>query len=154
MVREVRGTAHDGERVAVLGVGAVVGLAGGVGDARARRVAAHDRRRVVDAEVVTELVADDARVQVAADPRLVARELAEPGYQVRTIAIGTNTDPYQPAERNFKIMRHLQIHPEFGGRTEMLGKPQRRIRGNRPLTFNDFRHAIGRHIKRPRQSPR
>ena len=30
---------------------------------------------------------------------LLERELAAPGYQPRTIAIGTNTDPYQPIER-------------------------------------------------------
>ena len=35
------------------------------------------------------------------------RELAEPGYQVRTIAIGTNTDPYQPIERRYRIMRRI-----------------------------------------------
>ena len=35
------------------------------------------------------------------------RELAEPGYEVRTIAIGTNTDPYQPIERRYRIMRRI-----------------------------------------------
>ncbi|MGD9502632.1 MAG: PA0069 family radical SAM protein [Methyloceanibacter sp.] len=35
------------------------------------------------------------------------RELAEPGYQVKTIAIGTNTDPYQPIERRYRIMRRI-----------------------------------------------
>ena len=35
------------------------------------------------------------------------RELAGPGYQVRTIAIGTNTDPYQPIERRYRIMRRI-----------------------------------------------
>ena len=35
------------------------------------------------------------------------RELVEPGYQVRTIAIGTNTDPYQPIERRYRIMRRI-----------------------------------------------
>jgi DNA repair photolyase len=35
------------------------------------------------------------------------RELAEPGYQVLTIAIGTNTDPYQPIERRYRIMRRI-----------------------------------------------
>ena len=34
-------------------------------------------------------------------------ELAEPGYKVRTIAIGTNTDPYQPVERRYRIMRRI-----------------------------------------------
>jgi DNA repair photolyase len=35
------------------------------------------------------------------------RELADPGYEVRTVAIGTNTDPYQPIERRYRIMRRI-----------------------------------------------
>jgi len=35
------------------------------------------------------------------------RELADPNYRVRTIAIGTNTDPYQPIERRYRIMRRI-----------------------------------------------
>ena len=35
------------------------------------------------------------------------RELAEPGYEASTIAIGTNTDPYQPIERRYRIMRRI-----------------------------------------------
>src|SRR5690554_2110588 len=31
--------------------------------------------------------------------RMLERELAKPGYEPRTIAIGTNTDPYQPIDR-------------------------------------------------------
>ncbi|MYZ47698.1 PA0069 family radical SAM protein [Propylenella binzhouense] len=38
---------------------------------------------------------------------LLERELAEPGYVPRTIAIGTNTDPYQPIEREYRIMRQI-----------------------------------------------
>ena len=37
----------------------------------------------------------------------LARELAAPGYKPRTLAIGTNTDPYQPIERERRIMRSL-----------------------------------------------
>ena len=36
-------------------------------------------------------------------PRLLEREMAKEGYQPRTIAIGTNTDPYQPIERKLRI---------------------------------------------------
>ncbi len=39
--------------------------------------------------------------------RLLEKELARPGYQVRTMAIGTNTDPYQPIERRYRIMREI-----------------------------------------------
>jgi DNA repair photolyase len=37
----------------------------------------------------------------------LTRELADPRYEVRTIAIGTNTDPYQPIERRYRIMRRI-----------------------------------------------
>jgi DNA repair photolyase len=40
-------------------------------------------------------------------PELLERELSAPGYVPKTIAIGTNTDPYQPIERRFKIMRGI-----------------------------------------------
>lgn len=40
-------------------------------------------------------------------PELLARELAQPGYAPRTIAIGTNTDPYQPIEKRYAIMRRI-----------------------------------------------
>ncbi len=35
------------------------------------------------------------------------RELAAPGYEPRIIAIGSNTDPYQPVERRYRIMRRV-----------------------------------------------
>jgi DNA repair photolyase len=35
------------------------------------------------------------------------RELADPAYRVETIAIGTNTDPYQPIERRYRIVRRI-----------------------------------------------
>ncbi|MEI2386499.1 PA0069 family radical SAM protein [Breoghania sp. JC706] len=38
---------------------------------------------------------------------LLAREISAPGYKVKTIAIGTNTDPYQPIERQMRIMREV-----------------------------------------------
>lgn len=40
-------------------------------------------------------------------PELLKKELARPAYKVRPIAIGTNTDPYQPVERRLKIMRGI-----------------------------------------------
>ena len=38
---------------------------------------------------------------------LLERELAAPNYQPRVIAIGTNTDPYQPIERKYQVMRRI-----------------------------------------------
>ena len=40
-------------------------------------------------------------------PALLERELSAPNYVPRTMAIGTNTDPYQPIERRYEIMRQL-----------------------------------------------
>ncbi len=40
-------------------------------------------------------------------PALLERELSAKGYEPRTIAIGTNTDPYQPIERRHEIMRGI-----------------------------------------------
>ncbi|TBY62002.1 PA0069 family radical SAM protein [Rhizobium leguminosarum bv. viciae] len=39
--------------------------------------------------------------------KLLELELAKPGYKVRVIAIGTNTDPYQPIEKEWRIMRGI-----------------------------------------------
>ncbi|MBO0905508.1 PA0069 family radical SAM protein [Jiella sonneratiae] len=38
---------------------------------------------------------------------LLERELARRGYEVKSIAIGTNTDPYQPIEKDRRIMREI-----------------------------------------------
>jgi len=47
--------------------------------------------------------------------RLLERELSRPGYVPRTIAIGTNTDPYQPIEKKWRIMREiLEVLEAFG----------------------------------------
>jgi DNA repair photolyase len=40
-------------------------------------------------------------------PELLERELSAPGYEPRVIAIGTNTDPYQPIEKRYGIMRRI-----------------------------------------------
>jgi DNA repair photolyase len=38
---------------------------------------------------------------------LLERELARPSYKVKTIALGTNTDPYQPIERTYELTRRI-----------------------------------------------
>src|SRR5579883_2661610 len=48
-------------------------------------------------------------------PRLLDKELSAPGYEPRTIAIGTNTDPYQPIEREYRVMRGiLEVLERYG----------------------------------------
>ena len=45
---------------------------------------------------------------------LLRRELSSPKYIPKVIAIGTNTDPYQPVERRLRIMRSiLEVLYEF-----------------------------------------
>jgi DNA repair photolyase len=39
--------------------------------------------------------------------KLLREELARPGYRVRPMAIGTNTDPYQPIEGKWRITRSV-----------------------------------------------
>jgi len=39
--------------------------------------------------------------------QLLEKELAAPSYQPKVIAIGTNTDPYQPIERKYQVMRRI-----------------------------------------------
>ena len=38
---------------------------------------------------------------------LLERELAAKNYRVQTIAMGANTDPYQPIERQYRITRSI-----------------------------------------------
>ena len=56
---------------------------------------------------------------------LLAKELSAPGYVPRTIAMGTNTDPYQPLEKKMRITRSI---------LEVL---------------RDFRHPVGIVTKSP-----
>ncbi|MBY0421992.1 MAG: PA0069 family radical SAM protein [Parvularculaceae bacterium] len=54
---------------------------------------------------------------------LLRRELAAPSYKPRMIAFGTNTDPYQPIERRFQIMRAiLGVLAEFRHPASILTK--------------------------------
>src|ERR687890_1935686 len=38
---------------------------------------------------------------------LLEKELSAAGYEPKTMAIGTNTDPYQPIEKRFRITRSV-----------------------------------------------
>lgn len=40
-------------------------------------------------------------------PRLLREELAKPSYRCAPIALGTNTDPYQPIEAQWQVMRGI-----------------------------------------------
>jgi len=52
----------------------------------------------------------DFETKIFAKPeaaRLLAAELRKPGYVPQVIAMGTNTDPYQPVEREWKVTRGI-----------------------------------------------
>ena len=52
----------------------------------------------------------DFETKIFAKPNaaeLLEKELRAPGYEPKTIAMGSNTDPYQPVERRFRITRSI-----------------------------------------------
>ena len=54
---------------------------------------------------------------------LLRAELSRPGYKCETLAIGTNTDAYQPAEREWKITRALlEVCAEFNQPVGLITK--------------------------------
>ena len=57
----------------------------------------------------------ESRIFVKEDaPALLRAELSKPGYTCDTIALGANTDPYQPIERKLEITRRiLEVLREF-----------------------------------------
>jgi DNA repair photolyase len=55
--------------------------------------------------------------------RLLAAELASPKYRCDVVAMGTNTDPYQPVERDLKITRSiLKVLSEFNNPVGIVTK--------------------------------
>ncbi|SLN62677.1 Radical SAM superfamily protein [Roseovarius litorisediminis] len=56
-------------------------------------------------------------------PKVLEQELRQKSYQPRTIAIGTNTDPYQPIEKKHEIMRKcLQVLSNFNHPVAVVSK--------------------------------
>ena len=52
----------------------------------------------------------DFETKIVAKPEaanLLRRELRKPGYRVGPLALGSNTDPYQPVERDLRITRQI-----------------------------------------------
>jgi len=62
-------------------------------------------------------------------PILLRAELAKPGYVCQPIALGTNTDPYQPIERDWKITRQvLEVLAEHDHPVTITTKSDRVLR--------------------------
>ena len=54
---------------------------------------------------------------------LLERELRKPGYVARPLALGSNTDPYQPVERTLKLTRAvLEVLERFGHPVSIVTK--------------------------------
>lgn len=61
--------------------------------------------------------------------RLLTEELRKPGYQVRTMALGTNTDPYQPIDERYQITRQiLEVLRDFRHPVGIVTKSNRVLR--------------------------
>ncbi len=62
-------------------------------------------------------------------PELLAEELRKPGYRCQLMAIGTNTDPYQPTEERMAITRGLlEVLSEHDHPVEIVTKSSRVVR--------------------------
>lgn len=62
-------------------------------------------------------------------PRLLRETLAKPGYRPAPIALGTNTDPYQPIEGRYRITRQiLELCLEAGHPVTITTKSDRLLR--------------------------
>ncbi len=58
-----------------------------------------------------------------AAPELLRAELAKPAYRCRLIALGSNTDPYQPIEREYRITRGvLEVLRDFNHPVGVVSK--------------------------------
>ncbi|MCE9521813.1 MAG: PA0069 family radical SAM protein [Alphaproteobacteria bacterium] len=61
--------------------------------------------------------------------QLLASELRKPGYNVRSMALGTNTDPYQPIDERYKITREiLKVLRDFRHPVSIVTKSNRVLR--------------------------
>jgi DNA repair photolyase len=61
--------------------------------------------------------------------QLLAQELRKPGYQVRSMALGTNTDPYQPIDEKYQVTREiLKVLRDFRHPVGIVTKSNRVLR--------------------------
>lgn len=61
--------------------------------------------------------------------QLLVQELRKPGYQVRTMALGTNTDPYQPIDDKYEVTRDvLKVLRDFRHPVGIVTKSNRVLR--------------------------
>ncbi len=68
----------------------------------------------------------DFETQIVFKPevaQLLEKELSKPGYVPKTLALGSNTDPYQPVERTLRLTRSvLEVLERFGHPVSIVTK--------------------------------
>ena len=69
-------------------------------------------------------------------PSCSSANLSAPGYAPRIIAIGTNTDPYQPIERQYQVMR---AHPGGAGALRPSGRHRHQVGAGHCATSTSWR---------------
>jgi len=75
--------------------------------------------------------------------KLLDKELRRRGYRPQLIAIGTNTDPYQPIERRYRIMRSiLQVLSDFNHPVAITTKSANTLRDLDILTSMARRRLV------------
>ena len=61
--------------------------------------------------------------------KLLERDLSKPGYRPGTLALGSNTDPYQPVERTMRLTRSiLEVLERFGHPVSIVTKSANVVR--------------------------
>lgn len=78
---------------------------------------------------------------------LLEKELRKPGYVVRTMALGANTDPYQPVERTLKLTRSvLQVLDRYNHPVGIVTKSAGVLRDLDILTSMAKRNLVRVHM--------
>ena len=78
---------------------------------------------------------------------LLERELRKPGYVPRTLALGSNTDPYQPVERTLGLTRQvLEVMERYGHPVSIVTKSAGVLRDLDILKRLASRHLVRVHL--------
>jgi len=78
---------------------------------------------------------------------LLEKELRKPGYTARTLALGSNTDPYQPVERTLKLTRSvLEVLDRFNHPVSIVTKSALVLRDVDILASMAQRNLVRVHI--------
>lgn len=86
---------------------------------------------------------------------LLEKELRKPGYVPRTIALGSNTDPYQPVERTLKLTRSvLEVLDRFNHPVGIVTKSSGVLRDLDILSSMAKRNLVRVHLSITTLDPR